>query len=173
MSPDWWSVVWEAVAAVGTIGAVGWAVYTTLAERRKRTRAEQELTAEKAASRTAKRREQADHVAVWFDRNDVQVFPGSAQTFENSFVVVGNYSSAPIFNVSVSGEALVSGKSFTFEHANVIPPAPEPWTAPLRDAADYFGELLVCVRFQDVAGVVWQRWSNGDLEEMARERPQT
>ena len=167
-----WSVVWEAVAAVGTMLAVVWAVITTVTERRKRSAVEKELTAEKAASRVAKRREQAEHVAVWIDTEQVSVPAKLGRGFDMSVAVVGNYSSAPIFLVAVTGDAVLSDKSFVIEHVNVVPPVPDPWTASLGDADEYRGELLVHVEFSDVAGVRWRRSSNGDLEELPDQRPQ-
>jgi hypothetical protein len=170
MSPEEWSVVWEAVAAVGTVGAVGWAVFTTLAERRKRTEAERELTAEKAASREAKRREQADHVAVWFDVSvGVLGATGTAErsTLQGS-VFVGNYSGAPIFNVEVFGVATYSNEVFELGYLGVIPPGSDPWSDSLGAAAEYEHELRVHADFQDVAGVWWRRTSVGKLEEIGR-----
>lgn len=169
-----WSVLWEAVAAIGTMGAVGWAVYTTLAERRKRTEAERELTAEKASSRVAKRREQANHLAIWHTKKQIQgVRNGRVAPVMTGRAHVGNYSSAPIFNAFVSAEALLSKKTFQLGYTNVVPPGSESWSVPLGEAAEYTGELLLNVVFQDVAGVTWRRFSNGYLEEVAPEPSET
>jgi hypothetical protein len=168
VSPEEWSVVWEAVAAVGTMGAVGWAVYTTLAERRKRSETEDALTKEQAASRMAKRRQQAEHVAVWFEMESLRlVARGRPEGAPWGTALVGNYSSAPIFNVAVSAEAVAAGKRFALGNTNVVPPGAEPWRNDLGEAADHRAQLRLCVEFQDVAGVRWRRWSNGDLEDVA------
>lgn len=173
MRPEEWSVVWEGIAAIGTMGAVGWAVYTTLAERRKRSVAEHELTAEKTASRVAKHREQAEHVAVWFDTYTTPSFEsGGTVDLVIGAAKVGNYSSAPIFNAVVSGEAWLSEETFALGHARVVPPGSEPWSASLGRAAEYASELLLQVEFQDVAGVWWRRTSHGNLQELPG-RPQT
>lgn len=169
-----WSVFWEAIAAVGTVGAVVWAVYTTLAERRKRTEAEQELTAEKASSRVAKRREQANHVGIWHTQKQVQgIRDGRVASVAAGRAHVGNYSSAPIFNAFVSAEALLSKKTFQIGYTNVVPPGSDPWVVSLGGAAEYTGELMLNVVFQDVAGVTWRRFSNGHLEEIASEPSET
>lgn len=172
LSPEWWSVVWEGVAAVGTMGAVGWAVYTTLAERRKRSQTEVALTEEQAASRMAKRREQAEHVAVWFEMESLRLVSRERpEGAPSGFALVGNYSSAPIFNVAVSAEAVVAGRRFALGSTNVVPPGTEPWWKGLGEAAEHRAQLRLCVEFQDVAGVRWRRWSNGDLEDVAAAVP--
>jgi hypothetical protein len=167
-----WSVVWEAVAAVGTVGAVVWAVYTTLTERQKRTETQDALTEEQAASRMAKRREHAEHIAVWFEMDHLRrVARGRPGGVLSGTALVGNYSSAPIFNVAVSAEAVVAGKRFALGNTNVVPPGNDPWRMDLGEAAEYRGQLRLCVDFQDVAGVRWRRWSNGDLEDVAASVP--
>ncbi|MEU4388922.1 hypothetical protein [Promicromonospora sp. NPDC023805] len=179
MSPDEWSVVWEGVAAVGTMLAVVWAVFTTLTERRKRSAVEKELTKEQATSRVAKRREQPEHVAVWFEEEYRSLFGGGPPSggkpdlaSPHGTAFVGNYSGAPIFNVSVSAEAVLSEESFQLGFTNVVPPGPEPWSVDLAGAAGHGGELLMHVEFQDVAGVRWRRSSGGGLEEMPSRLPQ-
>lgn len=173
MSLNAWSVLWEAIAAIGTVGAVGWAMYTTITERRKRTDAENALTAEKASSRIAKRREQAEHVAVWFEVEDLTMAVGD--TFHSTpygKALVGNYSGAPIFNVVVSGDAWLSEQAWVdLGHTRVVPPGSEPWSTDLDGAAEYANELLVQVDFHDVAGVRWRRTSEGKLEEVPGSGP--
>lgn len=170
MNLDEWSLLWEAVAAVGTVVAVGWAVITTISEQRKRTDAENALTEEKAASRNAQRRGQADHIAVRFEVLPRPVLvigrDGARHATTRGSAFVGNYSSAPVFNIVVAGEARQAEKIFELGDRNLVPPGSEPWEVDLRDAAEHANELALRVEFSDVAGVRWRRWSNGELEEI-------
>jgi hypothetical protein len=179
-SYDWLMLVVTGLAAAGTIAAV---IVALRAIRHERARASEEsarataaeaerdaeraeVEAERTQNRIATRRSQARLVIAYPMWKTVQKMLGGNEIGYWT-IQVGNYSSAPVFDVRV--ETYMAG-------TKLGPGAIQPTLAPMtqawidhNDLNDRAAVPTAALFFRDVAGVRWRREQSGHLAELDEE----
>jgi hypothetical protein len=174
------------LAALGTLAAVGLAIWSTAREAKARasaesraTIAEREREAERARSdqeradqREAKRLEQARQVLAWVEHRpahpDRPHFDASGLrrlTSEHVLCFI-NHSSAPVFDVTVHVYWQSYNTDNIVESVAVLPAeASRELVIPDQFQEDGFAATGL-VHFRDLNGRHWRRWENGYLNEL-------
>lgn len=169
---------WPVLDAIGSFGAlvfaVAVAVWSEVGRRKaaaelKETRERQEKT--QRAHDAAARRSQAELVIAWFEHRVVDrraTLDGSDIVATRPFVFMVNNSEMPIFDVHIVAVATVSNAQIEAERTPVVPAGTgvHKYPVPESHAPTVDDEMAVVMTFRDLAGVRWERTQDGALREV-------
>lgn len=180
---EWnWSTVWEAAGAIGTVGALAFALHVALEERKERNRENARLAAALEADALERRRAQALSVVVASQTRRTRVGPRpegddtSEPLFHTHEAIAWNTSDLPVFRFALAVEipyravegcdGSIGDEDFACLWAATAVAPGEDKTVEFKrvDGGDLDGRVFA--EFTDVNGVRWRRYETGELVEM-------
>ena len=151
---DYWTLIFTACAAVGTVGTLIWAIILFIGERSRREKGEK-------AGRDAAKRAQANLITAWIEA-DPNLTPGNRQVWTH------NGSEQPAFNAQLC--VIESNGEVRKHEVGLIPPGPKR-ASPLEFHTVIIQGTAVpqAFWFDDAAGQHWFRDWGGQLHEYPTE----
>lgn len=181
-----WSDLWVMLASVGTLVAVGIAIWSSARESKARKAAEARAAAaereraeemarsgdERARNLESQRLAQARQMIAWIEHRPADPgrpffdSTGERQLRQEHVLCYVNHSDAPVFKVELHIYWRWKNNDAVIREIAVVPGgARDEIVLPAElqaDAADATGMAL----FRDLNGLHWRRWENGYLNEM-------